>query len=125
MNTGVSNSICDVIAQWADKQPDHLAFTDLDNFGNATGSLTYGEFYNKVAALGSCLKQRCDAGKNAVLMYHRGLDFIISFMACQYAGVVPIPVHVPKKKGSNKKLIEIINSSAAPVVLTDSRTIAK
>ena len=124
MNTGVSNSICDVIAQWADKQPDHLAFTDLDNFGNATGSLTYGEFYNKVAALGSCLKQRCDAGKNAVLMYHRGLDFIISFMACQYAGVVPIPVHVPKKKGSNKKLIEIINSSTAPVVLTDSRTIA-
>ena len=59
-------------------------------------------------------------------MYAPGLDFIVAFIGCLRAGVVPVPVYPPnlanplKLKAALEKLSKISSVSQASLVLTHS-----
>jgi len=112
----------DSVSQWSEYKNNSLAFTELDANGNATRGITYGALEKEAGAIGQWLISNGQSGANALLIYSKGYDFIIAFLACQDSGVIPIPLNRPSRKGGKEKIQKIVSAADASLVLTDSAT---
>lgn len=97
--------------------PHNIAFVILENEGSAERKICWWELELKVKIAASQLTLKKLPGKRVVLIYQDTLEFIISFLACQYAGVIAVPV--PYAKGSKQlsRLSAIINDAQATAIL--------
>lgn len=58
------------------------------------GSITYADLFNRVQSLGSALKEKGLRREERVLLVHQdSVDWVIAFLGCLYAGVVPVAVN--------------------------------
>ncbi|MCA9543241.1 MAG: AMP-binding protein, partial [Myxococcales bacterium] len=60
-------------------------------------------------------------GERAMLIFEPGLDFVVAFVACLYAGVVPVPAYPPephRMAHTLARLKSIVIDAEAKVVLT-------
>ncbi|CAM9656422.1 unnamed protein product, partial [Sphacelaria rigidula] len=112
---------------WADKTPDKIALTFLDDSGCATAPpLTYGSLRRRVDGLAAHLlagdKLGLTKGSTCLLVYPPSLDFTVAFLACLRAGVIAVPCFPPDPQRLNKDLsmfAAIQGSSGATVALTN------
>ncbi len=111
----------DILTLRAQQQPEQAAYTFLD-FGKKTEtSLTYGDLDRRVRSLAARLQRSGYAGQTALLLYPSGLDYIIAFLACMYAGVVAVPIYPPHSARSLPRLKAIIDDTQAAVALATAR----
>ncbi|MBQ7813449.1 MAG: AMP-binding protein, partial [Thermoguttaceae bacterium] len=89
---GPSNLV-DLVRYRASIQPDDLAFVYLADGVSSEIRLTYGELDRRCRALASWLRRNNMRGKRALLLYPPGLDFIVAFYGCLYAGATAVPVY--------------------------------
>jgi long chain fatty acid CoA FadD26 len=99
-------------------RPDDTAFVFLHDGEEPAQSLTYG-------ALDAAARQQAAgftaaglAGRNAVLLYPSGLDFVRALLGCMYAGVAAAPVQVPHRLPGLQRLRGIADDAGARAVLT-------
>src|SRR5262249_9366855 len=64
----------------------------------------------------------CPRGERILLHYPPGLDFIISFLGCLYAGAIAVPVFPARLSQQFPRLLAIINNAQATTVLTTAQT---
>ena len=57
-------------------------------------------------------------GERALLLYPAGLDFIVAFFGCLYAGVVAVPAYPPRRNRSLSRIQAIVDDAQARVALT-------
>ena len=69
----------------------HRAFTFLGDGETETDSLTYAELDIKARALASLLQEQRMRGERIVLLHPPGLDFVVAFFGCLYAGAIAVP----------------------------------
>lgn len=55
--------------------------------------LTYGDLDRQARAVAARLQQVGATGQRALLVYEPGLDYIVAFYGCLYAGVVAVPAY--------------------------------
>ncbi|EAZ89250.1 fatty acyl-AMP ligase [Crocosphaera chwakensis] len=101
-------------------QPSKTAYTFLSSGKTEESSLTYQQLDRRARELGSILYSLGLQGERALLMYTPGLDFVIAFFACLYAGVIAVPVYPPKRNQSFHRLQAIIKDCDAKEILTTS-----
>ena len=89
------HSLAEVVRYWAHRQADALAFRFLVNGVEASTCLSYGDLDTRARAVAGWLREHANEGDRALLMHEPGLGFIVDFLACQYAGVIPVPVQPP------------------------------
>ncbi len=105
----------------AQYQGDKIAYHMLKDGSELAGQLTYRELDEKARALGAELQQGNFTEKRALLLFHSGLDFVVAFLGCLYAGVTAVPVPFPGRKEKDwKKLSIIAEDAGVGVVLTVS-----
>ncbi|QKX04989.1 AMP-binding protein [Aquimarina sp. TRL1] len=107
-------SIIEILQYRAEDSPDTIAYNYIDLTGNIT-SITYGTLLTKTILYASYLKsKKIHKGDRCLLLFPQGISFIISFLACNWIGAIPIPLNIP---GRNKPLFkwEKIASDANPV----------
>lgn len=95
-----------------------VAFRFLANGEDETGYLTYGDLAARARTLAAVLRGISQAGDRAVLAYPAGLDFPVAFLACLYAGVIAVPVDVPKRKSAAERLTAIAANCGATLFLS-------
>ncbi len=76
--------------------PARRAYVFLGERGDEEAVLTDGELHRRALATAAELAVRCAPGDRALLLFPPGLDFIVAFFACLYAGVVAVPVNPPR-----------------------------
>ncbi|MFN8576326.1 MAG: AMP-binding protein [Candidatus Sericytochromatia bacterium] len=117
------NTYIDLLEYRAKLQPNDIAYTYIhDDYINET-SITYQELSIKVKAVASYLQKNDFYGKRALLLYTPSLDFIISFLACLYSGVIAVPAYPPeinRIEHTLKRIESIIKDSDTSVILTTS-----
>ncbi|MEA5510003.1 fatty acyl-AMP ligase [Crocosphaera sp. UHCC 0190] len=113
-------SLVSLLKKRARYQPLQTAYTFLERGEAEEFSLTYEELDRKSRELGAILYELGLQGERALLMYSPGLDFIVAFFACLYAGVVAVPVYPPRRNQSLDRLQAIIADCQAKEVLTTS-----
>ncbi|WP_158206633.1 non-ribosomal peptide synthetase [Pseudoduganella flava] len=84
-----------VVQRRAAEHAHKVAFTFLKDGEEAVASLTYGELDARARAIAAALRTVAAPGERALLMFPDGLDFVLGFLGCLYAGVIAVPVYPP------------------------------
>ena len=114
---GPSNLV-ELLLHRARCQPDDIAFTYLVDGENEQVHLTYRELDRQARAIGAWLEAHDLVGERALLLYPAGLEFIVAFFGCLYAGVVAVPVYPPRRNRSLNRIQAIADDAEARVALT-------
>jgi acyl-CoA synthetase (AMP-forming)/AMP-acid ligase II len=103
-------NLVELLEHRAEVDGDRVAFTFLAD-GSPPEELTYGQLRRRVVSTARLLRACVPAGGRALLLYPAGLDFIVAFLACAYAGVVAVPVPSPGR--SRSRLLEGVHAVAS------------
>jgi acyl-CoA synthetase (AMP-forming)/AMP-acid ligase II/acyl carrier protein len=119
----IGNSIIDYLLLRANLSPDKTAYILLKDGETTEKRLSYLQLLNHVEALAPQLTAAGLKNKRVLLAYQDSLEFITAFLACQYAGIIPVPV--PYAKGSKQllRLTGIIENAQADALLCAANTI--
>lgn len=85
-----------VLARRAARTPDRRAYLFLGGRGEEEAVLTDGELHRRACRTAARLAARCVPGERVLLLFPPGLDFIVGFFACLYAGLIAVPVNPPQ-----------------------------
>jgi acyl-CoA synthetase (AMP-forming)/AMP-acid ligase II/acyl carrier protein len=106
-------------------QSEKIAYTFLSNGGKQQISLTYQQLNDKAKIVAAYLRNSGYGSKErALLLYSPGIDYIIAFFGCLYAGIVPVPVYPPRPNRSLSRLQLIVNDVEAKIALTSTSIFA-
>jgi FkbH-like protein len=99
-----------------------LAYTFIDG-QNELETLTYLRLDQRARAVAATLESMMRTGERALLLYPPGLEYIVAFMGCIYAGVVPVPAYPPRSSRTQRylpRLKSIFADSQPSAILTVS-----
>ncbi|MCS7476803.1 fatty acyl-AMP ligase [Umezawaea endophytica] len=93
--------------------------------GRPAVELTHLELDRRARAVGSWLTGAGMAGRPVLLLYPTGLDFLVAFLGCLYAGAVAVPAPLPLSAASRvDRVNRLVEDSDARMVLTDEAHVA-
>ncbi len=120
----IGKSIIDRLIQHTGTFPQKTVFITPGNEETEEIRVTYQELATRVTGLAIQLMDQQLTGTRALLVYQDVMEFIIAFLACQYAGIIAVPV--PYVKGTKQfiRLTGIMEDAQAGVVLCAGRSIA-
>lgn len=84
-------------------------------------SITYAELQRRARLLAAHLNWHAELGERALLLFPSGLEFIVAFIACLYAGVIAVPSPLPRRRGASR-LAHLVKDATPRVVLTTSQS---
>ena len=127
ISTKLDGNIVEILQQRAISQPNDTAYIFLKDGENREVKLTYGELEIKAKAIARELQQRVSPRSRALLVYpySAGLEFIVAFFGCLYAGVVAVPCHPPQNRLTAIEVRDRFISAGAKIVLTESSLLKK
>ena len=111
-----------VVDAWAKRRPDRPACVFLTD-DDQQQTLTYAQLDQRARAVAASLAERLTPGSRALLVYPAGLEFVVAFLGCQYAGVVAVPATHPKPRRPLPRMRRIAEDSGARVALTSRATL--
>ncbi|HET6974042.1 MAG TPA: amino acid adenylation domain-containing protein [Pyrinomonadaceae bacterium] len=116
------DSLVHLLEVRAGERPDRLAYTFLRDGEVEEANLSYGELACAARAVGAWLQERKLQNQNVLLLYPPGLEYIVAFWGCLYAGAVAVPAYPPSR---NRHLgrIEAIVADAKPQLALTTATI--
>lgn len=119
------SSLIDILDFRASIQSEQIAYTFLSNGGKDEVSLTYRQLNNKAQIISGYLQNSgYSSQERALLLYSPGIDYIIAFFGCLYAGIVPVPAYPPRPNRSLSRLQLIVNDVEAKIALTSTSILA-
>lgn len=114
-------NIIEKLQQKALLSPNQLAYLFLEDGENKAGSLQFAELDHQARKIAVFLQKQNLLGQRVLLLYPTGLDFIVSFIGCLYAGVIAVPVPCPQlgefEKSANW-LNNVVNDADIAGILT-------
>ncbi len=111
-------TLLDALRIHTEQHPEHLAYAFLSNGEELERSLSYQALAQEAQNLAAHLQdQGLKAGDRALLLYPQGLDFVVAFFACLYAGIIAIPAYPPRKMRADSRIRNITEDSKAAVAL--------
>ncbi|NOK63910.1 MAG: type I polyketide synthase [Chloroflexi bacterium AL-W] len=114
-------SLIDILHWRAQYYPEHKAYTFLPEGNKPSITMTFQDIDRCAYAVAVLLRQRGVAeGARALLLYHQGLDYIIAFLGCLYAGVIAVPMYPPRPKRGAARVLGIAEDAGATHILTTS-----
>ena len=115
-------TLVDVLHLCAASRPEQPAYTFLVDGESQVVEITYQELLKKVRAIATLLQEKEMRGERALLLHPPGLDYIIAFLACLYAGVVAVPAYPPRLNRNMLRLQAIIQDARAKTILATAST---
>lgn len=105
---------------------DKLAILMINDRSEEMDRLTYQELQQRIILLAGYLKQYFHKGDRALLLYRTGMEFIIAFMACQFTGIVAVPMTLYSRKSPHFHRIQhILDDAKVSLVLTSDKVQAE
>ena len=118
-------NLVEQLRYWATAIPENVAFRFISRDEENPIELTYAQLDRRAQAIAARLVSMGFAGKRALLLYPPGLDFVEAFIACHYAGVIPVPAYPPRRNRNMVRIDSISNDAQAAVALTVKSVIAR
>lgn len=99
----------DSVLQWrAKNQGDRSAFVFLTDGERETRRISYRELDRSARSVAAWLQDHGLTGERVLLLYPGGLDFVIGFMGCLYAGSLAVPAYAPHPRRLDPRLESIM-----------------
>jgi acyl-CoA synthetase (AMP-forming)/AMP-acid ligase II len=114
------SSLVEVLQRRAAEQPNDPAYIFLPDRGAERPCLSFAELYARARAVAASLAERGQKGDRAVLLFSPGLDFIVALFACLLAGVIAVPLMVPRRASSRDASAAILTDCSPRFAMTRS-----
>jgi len=117
-------NILTVLESFATSKPDEVLYSFFEQGDTLSCTLTYGQLEQRSKKIASRLQSQVSQGTRAVLIYPPGLDFMVAFLGCLYAGVIAIPAPSLETFGQSRiiaRLEAIIEDAQPDVILTTEK----
>ncbi|HEX6045284.1 MAG TPA: amino acid adenylation domain-containing protein, partial [Pyrinomonadaceae bacterium] len=88
-------------------------------------SITYGELDRRARAVAAVLQSKGWQRERALLLYPPGIEFIVAFFGCLYAGMVAVPSSLPQTKRGFARLQTIADDAQPACVLTTRQVLPR
>jgi acyl-CoA synthetase (AMP-forming)/AMP-acid ligase II len=124
LNQPMFLTLVELLSYRAHNQPDQRVFTFLRSGEVETAALTYAELHLQAQTIAAKLQSIAQPGERALLLFQPGLEFIVAFFGCLYAGVIAVPAYPPRRNQSLSRLQSIATDAEATIVLTTSSLLA-
>ncbi|UKZ72484.1 hypothetical protein TrVFT333_000113 [Trichoderma virens FT-333] len=106
-------TICDLIEEWAQKQPEHIAIS----FGERR--ITYAELDHATSHIAWLLSQKgINSGDKIPVLAQRSPEMVICFLGALKAGALYVPIDV--ESWSKDRVISTLDRVSARVILNTS-----
>jgi epothilone polyketide synthase D len=100
--------------------PDTVLFTYLEDGDLVERRLTVRDLHTRASAVARALTDRDLRGTPVLLLTHSGLEFIIGFVSCLYAGALAVTAFPPNRRSEARLRAVVRDSGAKAVVSTQS-----
>ena len=116
-----NDNIAERLRGHAALQPDALALRFLDG-DDVAAELTYAQLDARIRAVSAHLQKLGGAGERALLLLPSGVNYVVAFYACLYAGIIAVPAYPPESSAQRyaDRLTGILRDAAPRFVLIDS-----
>lgn len=117
--------IHDYLSRWALIKPNNLAYAFVSEDWSRN-EITFSELYRYSINLSKYILSYTANTSNqhqlkALLLLPSGIDFVVAFYACLYAGVIAIPVSLPRKLRTKGRLENIMGDIDIDIILTSQK----
>ena len=116
-------TLLDVLKHQAKTKGHRPAFTFRAEDGDER-TLTFGQLDRRAQAVAAAMQGAVSKGDPVLLVYPPGLDFIVGFFGCVYAGAIAVPATYPKASRPMPRLSAIARDCGARLVLSTAQTIS-
>ena len=110
--TPPTTTLVDSLRYWTEQQPQEVAYYYTDGEGGEA-SLTYEQFDRHARAIAARLIDLGMTGERALLLYPPGLEFIVAWFGCLYAGVTAVPAYPPRRNRNMERIQAIADDAQA------------
>ncbi|RQS14588.1 AMP-dependent synthetase [Burkholderia sp. Bp9002] len=104
---------------------DKPAFIFLLDGESETARLSFSDLLRTSAALVQPILASGRPGDRVLIALPDGIEFIITFLACLYAGVIAVPVKPPKNREASRKVLAIADNCSAAALVCDLDTLGR
>ncbi len=112
-------SLVDLLRYRAAKQPNDRAYVLLSDQGQEESVLTFAELDQRASDVATRLAHG-QIGDRALLLFGPGLDFIIAYFGCLLAGVIAVPMMLPRRNSSLDSSASILADCSPRFALTNA-----
>src|SRR5258707_9023879 len=105
-------SLVDLLHYRAAQQPGEPAYILLSDRGREDARITFGELDRRARALATRLVERAAPGERALLLFPNGIDFMVAFFGCLVAGIIAVPMMLPRRQSARDSSDSIVADCA-------------
>jgi acyl-CoA synthetase (AMP-forming)/AMP-acid ligase II len=113
-----ASTLLDLVRVRALESPSLRAYSFLVDGETAELTLTYSELDLRSRSVAALLQSKGLQGGQVLLIFPPGLEYIVAFFACLYAGVVAVPAYPPQVMLTLSRLQGIVADAGTTVGLT-------
>jgi acyl-CoA synthetase (AMP-forming)/AMP-acid ligase II len=118
------SSLADLLRYRGADTPHERAYVSLGNRGGEEDALTFADLLRRAGTVARRLGEYGRKGDRALLLFPPGLDFIVAFFGCMLAGIIAVPMMVPRR-ASTRDSSETIRADCSPcVAMTNAALLA-
>jgi acyl-CoA synthetase (AMP-forming)/AMP-acid ligase II len=111
-------SLIELLRHRARGNPGGRAYVYLSDQGSEAASLTFAELERRARVIAGRLTQQGGSGERALLLCPPGLDFLAGFFGCLLAGVIAVPMMLPRRNSARDAADSIVADCAPRFALT-------
>lgn len=112
-------NICKALKAHLEHKGESTAYTFLNESGQPQNEMSYSQLDYYASIVARQLIDNAEQGDRVLLIFKPGLEFIVSYIGCLYAGMIAIPIHPPKFKRNAVFLKNTLEDSGANVILAN------
>jgi acyl-CoA synthetase (AMP-forming)/AMP-acid ligase II len=99
-------------------QPDERAYVALSDRGREEAIVTFAELDRRAAALAHRVAERASRGDRVLLLFPMGIDCLAAFFGCLYAGIIAVPMMLPRRQSARDSSGSILADCAPRLLMT-------
>jgi acyl-CoA synthetase (AMP-forming)/AMP-acid ligase II/acyl carrier protein len=100
------------------------SFVQLDKCNEVVGSLSYQDFFYRVKSIQNKIC-KLETGKPVLLIFSDEVEFLIVFVACQFAGHIVTPTFFPNSKRHYERLKKVIDDCKSDTIICEDVNLSK
>ncbi len=117
------STLVERLRYWCSAQADRVVYQFLEDGVTISNAITYRQLDERARACAVKLISMGMKGQRALLMYPTGVDFIVAFFGCQYAGVTAVPAYPPRRNRNMGRINTIAVDAKTSIALTTQEVI--
>lgn len=115
-------NIIDVVCEHNKAKPQEVLYRFVSGTSGEYLNLTYSDVYESMYNIAQNLGDKANKGERALLIYEDSENFITAFLGCLAAGVIAVPLSVPRTQEMKNIINYIVSNSDSSLIMCDSKT---